>query len=173
MMLKQFVPSMVCLSCDGCCRFKEKDSTWRPKVAAQEKQSLVTASLAEKILMRDVVASDGRIAAVSCGGSAGPYVCSFFEMKDNTCRIYKSRPFECQLYPFVLTKQGKQNGISVHLNCPFVQEKRQTDDFTRYVEYLEGFFKTAVMTKFISENPSLIGIYPEFQDELEFLFTLP
>ena len=28
--LKQFVPGKVCLSCDGCCRYGQKDTVWAP-----------------------------------------------------------------------------------------------------------------------------------------------
>ncbi|MCI0405004.1 MAG: phosphoribosylanthranilate isomerase [candidate division Zixibacteria bacterium] len=39
--LKQFVPQEVCLACDGCCRFKEDSSEWRPKVAKTELDALL------------------------------------------------------------------------------------------------------------------------------------
>ena len=50
--LPQFVPQSVCLSCDGCCRFKEEQSSWRPKAVGDEK---VQGGLAEEIFSRQFI----------------------------------------------------------------------------------------------------------------------
>ena len=38
--LKQFVPSEVCLKCNGCCRYKQADSVWRPKLGQKDQRHL-------------------------------------------------------------------------------------------------------------------------------------
>ena len=159
MTLKQFVPSKVCLSCDGCCRYKEEENPWRPKVEV---------SLSD-ILLKDTD-KDGYIKTVSCVD--GLHRCTFLNLKDNTCRIYKNRPFECQLYPFVLTRWEGRPSLCVHLSCPFVQEQHQKESFKEYIRYLKEYFSGKAVLEFLKENPSLVGDYSEYKDELEFVLSL-
>jgi len=168
MHLKQFVPSEVCLACDGCCRFKEEKSPWRPKMANEEIQQAVQGGLAEEIFSKAVAAS-GPIKTVSCSGH---HFCSFFRPENNTCGIYRARPLECQLYPFVITRRGKDVVICAHHHCPFVQHQRHTQDFEEYVAYLKNFFVEPHVIEFLKRNPLLIGEYPDDQDDLEYLFPI-
>ena len=90
--LPQFVPQKVCLSCDGCCRFKEEKSPWRPKITRDEmnERALGGSGLVASIFskQRD---EDGYVKAVPCPTGAQ---CVFFHPPDNTCRVYADRPFE-------------------------------------------------------------------------------
>jgi len=167
--MKQFVPSDVCLSCDGCCRFKEKESEWRPKVACEEMPSVPARGLADVILREDKIDSSGRIKTVPCDGF---HICSFFNPDDHACRIHNNKPFECQLYPFILLNTGEKIALSVHLNCPYIQETRNTGAFDSYVEYLKRFFKRDDVLLLVRENPQLAGDYEEYRSELEVLFPL-
>ena len=167
--LNQFVPSEVCLQCDGCCRFKEENSAWRPKMAKEEITRLRQSGLADLILSKEIFSKDGAIKTVSCPTE---HLCSFFNPQDHTCRIYSARPFECRLYPFILTRKDQQAVISVHLNCPFIQQKRLTRDFDEYVAYLKKFFQEEEVLAFLKRNPDLAGDYSDYQAELEYLFTL-
>ena len=167
--LKQFVPSEVCLKCDGCCRFKEKESLWRPKIAKEEMEQLSQHDLFAKIFTKSLVEKDGYIKTTSCDSG---HQCHFFENKTNTCRIYEGRPFECQLYPFILTKKDGKVVIDVHHHCPYVQKNRNTQDFQEYADYLKKFFNRSDIRNFIDSNSHLIGDYSSHQDELEYLFSL-
>ena len=169
--LPQFVPQKVCLSCDGCCRFKEEESRWRPKLAIEEKELFKEQKigLAQKIFSRDPVDSQGYLKTVSCSGG---YHCTFFNLEKNTCRIYNHRPFECQLYPYILSRKEQKAAIFVHLNCPYVQEKIGSDEFKNYVLKLEQCLLDPEALAFLRGNPQLVGDYAEFQNELEFLFFL-
>ena len=151
--LNQFVPSKVCLKCDGCCRFKEENSAWRPRMAKEEilrfAQNDEKMSLADLILSKETFSKEGSIKTVTCHGE---HLCSFFNPQDYTCRIYHSRPFECELYPFVLTRKEGRMAVYSHLMCPFIQEKRATQDFDDYVVYLKKFF----------QEQNLFETFPEF-----------
>lgn len=169
--LTQFVPSEVCLKCDGCCRFKEKDSVWRPKMAQEEiAQNDGKRGLADLILSKETFSKEGTIKTVTCHGE---HLCSFFNPQDHTCRIYFARPFECRLYPFVLTKQQQKAAVFVHLMCPYVQQERRTRHFEDYVVYLKKFFQESEVLAFLERNPALVGDYSDYREELEYLFTLP
>jgi len=167
--IPQFVPQKVCLSCDGCCRFKEETSSWRPKVTQEETGALQQAALTDKIFSKEFVDSEGRIKAIR--HQEGCH-CTFFNTRDNTCGIYSQRPFECQLYPFLLARKGKDIFISVHLNCPFVQENKGKDSFQQFVPVLKKYFDSGEVKSFLRRNSSLVADYSEYDNELEYIFKI-
>lgn len=167
--LQQFVPSKVCLDCDGCCRFKEKDSLWRPRLTEEEITQTIKRGLAEEIFLKQALGKDGRIETIS---GQGHYFCRFFDSAANRCRIHGFHPFECQLYPFVLMNKEGKTAIAAHHHCPFIQEKRNSEEFARYVSYLKDFFQQKETRDFIQRNSLLVNDYADYQDELEYLFTL-
>ena len=166
---KQFVPSSVCLKCDGCCRFKEADSRWRPQVTASEMKEAAHPSLPDKIFGKHVVGSDGRINVTPCGDG---HLCHFLNPKDNTCGIYHGRPFECQLYPFLLGRDGDKPVLHVHLNCPHVREHWNDENYKEYAQYLQEFFKRKDVVTFLKNNPKLFTDYSAFRDELDTVCVL-
>ncbi len=167
---KQFVPSRVCLKCDGCCRFKEEDSRWRPHITPDEKKAAAKPALVDKVFAGHVVSADGRINVTRSGDVC---LCHFFNPKDNTCGIYHARPFECQLYPFLLGREKEKAVVYVHLNCPHVQEHWNDGTYKEYTAYLQEFFKREDVLNFLKSNPSLITDYSAFRDELDAVLTIP
>lgn len=168
--LKQYVPSEVCLSCDGCCRFKDGQSDWRPKVADEEMASAVKEGLASHIFFKEVLDEGHQIKTIRCHD--GAHICRFFFLEGNVCTIYAFRPFECQLYPFVLMRQNDKIVLAVHLNCPHIQATHPSADFDRYVAYLQQFFQQKNVMQFIGRNSSLISDYAAYQEELKCLFPV-
>ena len=140
--LKQFVPSRVCLKCDGCCRYKEADSIWRPA---------------------------GGIKTIQ---TCGKHFCEFFNGKDNICGIYAKRPFECSLYPFIISKAPDAAKVYAHLGCPYIQDHLPCSDFDAYVVYLKEFFRQAQTKEFLSRNKAMFQDYSLYAPELLHLFDL-
>ena len=163
--LPQFVPQDVCLSCDGCCRFKDSSSRWRPKLTREEEQH----SLAQKIFAKTEIDPDGYLKTAE---ERGVCRCQFFNLKDNTCPIYKYRPFECRLYPFILHKKDDKIVVSVHLNCPYIHETRNTPKFQAFAGELRQFFEEPSTKEFVKRNVLDIGSYDEYASELDYLFTV-
>lgn len=153
--LKQFVPSSVCLQCEGCCRFQLAESPWRPKVGEGEAQEGVDQAGYLKTTAQD-----------------GHYNCVFFNKKDSTCGIYGHRPFECALYPFVLSKSKRGLELYVHLACPYIQEHHLNPDLKIHTDYLKVFFAQAQVKDFLKHNSRLLYDYTPYRQELEFLFTV-
>jgi len=168
--MKQFLSSDVCLSCEGCCRFDKEKSDWRPKVGTSEEEVItLNLPLAEKSQSRSLVEKGGYLNDKLCHGL---YVCRFFNTDDSTCGIYRNRPFECRLYPFLLTRLQQKRAVSVHLSCPYVQEKKGTSEYDQYVLYLKEYFKKIEVNSLLRENPHLFGDYLGYEDELEWIFDV-
>jgi uncharacterized protein len=153
--LKQFVPSTVCLKCEGCCRFLLSDSPWRPKTGQQEAV--------------EGIDQEGYIKTAS---KDGHHQCGYFNKIDSTCSIYSQRPFECSLYPFVVSGEGRQVKVYMHLACPYVQEKEVSEELQNYIAYLKEYFAQASTRMFLKNNSRLLHDYRAFAPELKFLFTI-
>ncbi len=153
--LKQFVPSSVCLKCDGCCRFNLNDSPWRPKVGEEE--------------LAQGIDKEGYLQTIVQGNH---HQCTFFNKKDNTCGVYSKRPFECALYPFIVSGHGGGVEVYMHLACPYIQDKESSPEIEEYVLYLRNFFEQPSTKSFLRSNSRLLHDYSAFKEELKFLFSV-
>lgn len=170
--LPQLVPQEICLSCQGCCRYKEAEGLWRPKISLEE--------LKGNEYKIDLIGALGKDAYINTVEEKGQNRCSFLDLKTNKCGVYTGRPFECRLYPFLLTpspslKEKEKNGrvaVSVHLSCPYVQQSRYSAEFEKHVSILKAYLSGEGRARFLQNNPALVGDYSEYRGEIEELFTL-
>ncbi len=163
--LKQFVPSEICLRCDGCCRYKQADSAWRPKVGAEDQKDLAALITGHEALDEQ--------AYVKTIQACGQHFCRFLNQGDNTCGVYAQRPFECSLYPFILSQGPDSVKLYVHLSCPYVQDHMNHEMFEAYVSYLKEFFGRPGIRQFLSHNKAMFHDYSAYAPELLHLFDLP
>jgi len=162
--LKQFVPSEVCLKCNGCCRYKEADSAWRPKLGMKDQESL-----GNQITGNNVLDARSYINTIQV---CGEHFCKFLNTGDNTCGIYNKRPFECLLYPFILSQTLEALKVYVHLSCPYVQDHLPRPQYEAYVAYLKEFFRRENIREFLLSNKSMFHDYSSYAPELLYLFDL-
>ncbi len=165
LLLKQFVPSKVCLKCDGCCRYKQADSIWRPKLGMRDQENL-----AGQITGNMALDEEGYITTIQACGS---HLCRFFNAADSTCGIYAKRPLECSLYPFILSQTPDAVCVYVHLSCPYVQDHQHQADFDSFVDYLKVFLSRRDAREFLAGNKAMFHDYTPYALELLHLFDLP
>jgi Fe-S-cluster containining protein len=161
--IKQFIPNGYCLKCQGCCRFKEENSVWAPCLMDEEIQGL----LDKPGLPAAWLSRDRRIHPVPAPSSCGGFICPFLDITENSCKIYSSRPFECQLYPFLITLRSNKVLLTVDLNCPYMQEAMKRPECKDYTEYLMGFLNTPARLKLLKSNPQIIQAYEEVAEVME------
>ena len=152
-MIKQVIPKDYCLSCLGCCRFSEQDSVWLPHLLEKEAQELL-----KKDFPAALISCDKKIRSIPYPAQNN-FICSFLQPKDNKCKIYAFRPFECQLYPFLISRKGEEAFLALDLKCPFVKENLESQKFKAYIRYLTGFFNNPRKIKGLKNNPQIIQIY--------------
>lgn len=161
-MIKQFVPQEFCLKCRGCCRFREANSVWSPCLLDEEIQELAdkegvpAASISVDRRIQPVVNPDG-----------DGFICPFLGSADNQCRIYNLRPFECQLYPFLINLRKEKVLLTVDLNCLYVYEKIDTPLAKEYIIYLTAYLNSPKMLKVLKDNPQIIQAYEEVREIAE------
>jgi Fe-S-cluster containining protein len=160
-MIRQFVPQEACLKCQGCCRFSQVDSIWSPCLLDEEIQDLL-----DKDIPPALISTDKKIRPVAHPQGKG-FICTFFNTQENKCKIYAYRPFECQLYPFLINLRGKKVLLTVDLNCPYIKDKLETKELKEYSEYLASFLNSPSQVRILKENPHLIQAYEAVSDLVE------
>ena len=160
-MIKQFVPQDFCLKCQGCCRFKEASSVWSPCLLDEEIQELLDKNSAFASL-----SADRRIQPIPNPKQDG-FICPFLNIEDNKCKIYDLRPFECQLYPFLISIRDKKVLLTLDLNCPYAKENLNSGAFKDYTDYLSTFLNSAKQKNILKNNPQIIHAYEQVLDVIE------
>ena len=159
--IPQFVPSSTCLACDICCRFERTESPWRPKLTHEEAR--IIPQVDKRHYVKAVETKDGKSACQ----------CVHFDPVTHYCAVYKERPFECGLYPFLIYKKNDKYWISVHLSCPHIKETIRTQEFQDFVVTLKNFFLTDPIRKNLDKYVVIAGQYEGFEEEIENIFPLP
>jgi uncharacterized protein len=160
---KQLVPAGFCLKCRICCRFPKKPTVWQPHLSKEEAR-----------LFRNRDGLKGHIAkgAVKLKAAESFFCCEFFNGKKNSCKIYKLRPLDCRLYPFVLMRAGKQIFLAAHLICPVIAENIRSRKFQRHSDYLKKVLAGKDFQLLIKTNPAFIQSYKGYRQELIPLFPV-
>ncbi|MBU0547511.1 MAG: YkgJ family cysteine cluster protein [Candidatus Omnitrophica bacterium] len=161
-MIKQLVPHEFCLKCQGCCRFKQADSVWSPCLLDEEIQAL----LDKKGIPIASLSIDRRIQPIANPNGAD-FICPFLDSLDNRCRIYNMRPFECQLYPFLINLRNDKVLLTVDLNCPYVSEKINSQEAKDYISYLSVYLNSQEQLEMFKDNPQIIQAYEEVREVAE------
>jgi len=160
-MIRQFVPSEVCLKCQGCCRFRDEDSVWAPCLLKEEIIELIDTPAPAAYL-----SLDKRIHVIKNALGEG-YLCPFLNQDSNQCKIYEKRPFECQLYPFIICLRDKKILLTVDLNCPCALEKLNSPELKEYLKYLSEYLNAPKQLQMLKDNPQVLQAYEEVLDVME------
>jgi Fe-S-cluster containining protein len=159
--IKQVVPQEVCLKCRGCCRFKSLNSAWSPCLLEEEVQDLL-----DKQIPSASISANKKLLLVPDPGQEG-FICPFLDARENKCKIYGFRPFECQLYPFLIDLREKKVILTLDLNCPYVNKHLKDDEFKKYTQNLAAFLNSPAQLKILKDNPQIIQAYEEVLDIIE------
>ncbi|MCM8757687.1 MAG: YkgJ family cysteine cluster protein [Candidatus Omnitrophica bacterium] len=140
--LRQLIKSDFCKKCFGCCRFKEKESIWIPKLLEEETYLLKIKKI--KLEFKEEI-----------------FICSFLKIDSNLCKIYKKRPFECRLYPFLIESKNSNLFLSLHKGCPFIRNSLDSKSLQNYINYLNKFLKKSYYLSILIKNKSIFSSYPQ------------
>ncbi|MDD5567936.1 MAG: YkgJ family cysteine cluster protein [Candidatus Omnitrophica bacterium] len=160
-MIRQLVPESTCLKCQGCCRFKEINSVWTPCLLEEEVQDLI-----DQDIPPAYINMQKKINPIPNPKGEG-FVCAFFASESNKCKIYAIRPFECQLYPFLINLRDKKVVLTVDLNCPYIEENIGKKEFKEYVSYLSSYLNSPEQLEMLKDNPQIIQAYEDVLDVIE------
>jgi len=170
--MKQLIPSDYCLRCDVCCRFPDNPTEWAPKFSRSEAVAAVEENLVPPELFSQAhyCADAAAVFPIQLLKHGRGFRCPCFSVSDNRCLIYRFRPFECQLYPFLLVKKGAQFFLGCDRQCLYIKsaDKKQLQ---AYQKYLEKELKKKKTVSFLKRYRDLFVEYDSVDLELLFPFT--
>ena len=140
------------------------DSAWTPCLLEEEVQDLI-----DKDIPAAYINIQKKIRPVPNPKGEG-FLCAFLNADSNKCKIYQVRPFECQLYPFLITLRDKKVILTVDLNCPYVKENMDKKEFKEYVTYLSVYLNSPGQLEMLKDNPQIIQAYEDVLDVIELQF---
>lgn len=152
-MFKQIIPNGFCLSCQGCCRFAQAESPWSPAILNSELRKLLKNKLPPSLI------TPGLKVRLTQQAGTGSFFCSFFSAEAHKCAIYQLRPFECKLYPLLLSRKGKKIYLAVDLNCPFAKDNLEQKAFKEYVKHVKAVLTSPKARALLKKNPQVMQEY--------------
>lgn len=168
--LKQWVPEDVCLSCDGCCRYAEKTTVWSPLFLYPEIVELTEKNIVPSCLFTHAGQGIGRPARINLIEAKGSYLCPCFDLLENKCKIYRDRPLDCQLYPFLLVRKENEAFLALDEKCPYARKMLRTPGMRSYVQDLCEFLMSKDFLKMVAEGPEIIQ---DYEQDVKLLASLP
>jgi len=171
-MMEQFVPGEFCLTnCRCCCKFSQQNSVWSPALLDEEimefRKNNISGSVISENKKINLVAFNTENAC-DFPFHAGPFfICPFLNKQDDRCKIYSFRPFECQIYPFLINRRENNLFVSVDMGCPFVKDNINGQAFKDYLQYLKFFLNAPEQRDKLVHNPQIVQFYNEAKDLFE------
>ncbi|MGE5307997.1 MAG: YkgJ family cysteine cluster protein [Deltaproteobacteria bacterium] len=149
--MEQIIPDGYCLGCRGCCRFSHSEGPWLPQLLNGEKKRH----------------AEG-VRVVACDEKQGcAFRCVHLDTGANTCAIYRTRPFECRLYPFVLNRRDGKFFLSVDPNCRYIEEHSGGKDFKAYADRVRRFLAAPEVIEELRCNRDMFQSYTDVRDIAE------
>jgi len=150
--IAQLIPQDICLSCDVCCRYAEQFSIWTPFVLKEEVADFETYDILPGFM------------ETSCGTNIravknnGIYACPFFNKDGSACAIYNTRPFDCQLYPFVISYSQDYAAIilAADCQCPYIAGEKNATAVIKHAAALRDIIEKEEIATLVYENKGLI-----------------
>jgi Fe-S-cluster containining protein len=168
--LKALVPEEVCLSCDGCCRYADRDSVWSPLFLFEEILELTQKNIVPSCLFTHPNIHQKKPARIDLVESDNGLICPCLEIKTNTCKIYSQRPFDCRLYPYLLTRRGADVFLAIDEKCPYAKKSSGTPADKSTIAYLKNFLESQDFICLARKNPEIVQVYTT---DVKFLSPLP
>lgn len=93
--------------------------------------------------------------------NSGEYICANLQA-DNHCKAYDRHPLDCQLYPFLLVRQGDSLRLALHKACSFIAEHRpEASALNGYIAYLKERLLADEIILALQKNPEIAADYRE------------
>lgn len=136
--MKNITNSKVCLNCKGCCYFLSKNQAKLAPFFTQRELRDIDNKKLKKINNNFLQAK-----IVKSKKYKKRYVCIFLNEDDYRCKIYRNRPIDCMLWPFVVGYDKKKKKVFLWVVdkdwCPAVDIKNikkfgVVDDVVEYLE---------------------------------------
>ncbi|MFH0754389.1 MAG: phosphatidylglycerol lysyltransferase domain-containing protein [Candidatus Omnitrophota bacterium] len=164
MQIPSFLTSEQCLACRGCCLFHDAHGDWSPRLMPEDVAALLPHA-------GDAAWQEGsdQIRLKGCAG--GAHACSFLNVQDHHCSVYAHRPFECRLYPFLLSREAHGFKVYAHLSCPAIAALKKAGTWGAAVAAIREYFQKVEVQALVERGAASYPDYSLSTDEVEEVFA--
>ncbi len=99
------------------------------------------------------------------------HACFFLNATDHRCRAYASRPFECRLYPFLLSREKNGFKVYAHLSCPAIVDFKRLGVWDKRIATMRDFFGQKEVQSLVESGAASYPDYASSSDEVEEVFA--
>jgi Fe-S-cluster containining protein len=146
-----------CEKCRECCYFEEDERYFAPLFTGTERDAIDL-----KASFKPFKNSDN-VFQVELEESGERYVCPFLNEETHLCRIYKKRPFDCSIWPFLFMKDRDGETVLACFErdmCPDF-DKMSDDKFSKLCDAKISWIKQGNILNFLKEHKELVWDYEE------------
>ena len=161
--MKTVTRSEDCVVCKDCCKFRKEKLYFAPLFTDDELDALRKRLPDERPLPAFHRQRDSRtvwqIELLPSATRPGLYVCPFLDEATNLCAIYPDVPFDCRVWPFLLTWSA--DGQRVELTCYERKECASLrhinpDEFAAYTAYILDYVRRPAFLRGLHTHLELI-----------------
>lgn len=160
--MKTITTSDECAACRACCQFRAGKLYFAPLWTDDEVRHLQTGS-PETAQFHPFDAS-GRVFQIGLVPSTlkeDVWVCPLLDEPSNMCRVYGLHPFDCRIWPFLVTRDPDGAVRLVYVADPDCRGMRRAcadggDELKSYARYLEGYLRRPEVVATLRAHPELI-----------------
>ena len=145
-----------CQDCRECCVFEEDERYFAPLFTKSEKDNVPKAGF-KPFKNSDAVF---QVELVKLGER---YVCPYLDTGTHLCGIYRNRPFDCRMWPFIFMKDKDGDTVLACFErdmCPSF-DKMCDEDFKKLTDATLSWIKEGGILNFLKEHKELIWDYEE------------
>lgn len=157
-LIPQPIPREICLGCDVCCRFPERDSFLSPFFTAEEMEGDAVCRNTLAQFRPDPPSSGGQVVPVPMNNG---FRCPFFNPETDFCDIYDERPLDCRLYPYALMLDPTSSGVwlGIDTKCRATDARDVMEDLVTHATHLWKASTSSFLTETVLRGPRLVGPY--------------
>lgn len=158
--MKQIIKHEQCLRCRECCRFRADRLYFAPLFTQDEIESIrqTGADMPEFVPFQG---SDKvfqiKLQPAQIKDPVYEYVCPFLDEANYVCTIYEQRPFDCQVWPFIVMREAGRK-ILAHFTGESCLALDEVDaaDFAEYRDYFAALIRSEKYRDMLTRFPELV-----------------
>jgi len=170
--VKTITKSHHCIACRECCKFLKDEIDFAPLFTSDEIKKIeykINKDNFSKFFQQHNNSKNVfQIKLIKSKKDKKFYVCPFLNEKNHFCGIYKNVPFDCKIWPFMLTKSKDKKNIHLvcfeKCYCPSIK-KIKDKEFEDYKKYIINLLKSKKYIAMIKKFPDLV-----WNEEEDFFF---
>ncbi len=149
--MESITDSADCRKCNECCKFRAGEEYFAP-VFTEEELAKIEKDSEKANFNQFGTVKQAKLVKIN----DDLFACPFYSVDNGLCAIYKNRPFDCRIYPFLVARKNNKVYLTAFREaCPSL-EKKGNAKIKDYIRTLCAWLQKDENLKMFSKFPDLI-----------------